>query len=135
MDELIKAICSQYTGASGANLRAKTGANIYLDTVPQNVTGTWLAFSIGEGNQQWSMGSSNRNYIQDWHINFRLCTSGAITNLTAALPLLTALYDDQLLTMTGYRMILAQRESENMTRDFETEGYVAYVKYHFMTTN
>lgn len=47
-----------------------------------------------------------------------------------ALPLLTALYDDVSLSMTGYTAILFQRTRVTPARDFDSEGYLVYVDYH-----
>lgn len=133
MDELVKAIVARFTSSSGASLRSATSSRIYLDTAPQDVTGTWVVFSVEDGTVSWFMGATAHNNTQDWRVVFRICTTGAITNVMTALPLLATLYDDQMLAMTGYTMILAQRDSERITRDFETEGYVGYVTYHYLT--
>lgn len=131
MDELVKAIMAKYKSTAGDTLRALTGDNLWLQSAAQIASGMWLVLTVASNGMDHVMGSSTM-FTEDFTASFRLCSSSSMNDCMTALPLLTALYDDVMLTLTGYTCILAQRTRTWPTRDFETEGYVVYVDYHYI---
>lgn len=132
MDELIKAIVTKYKSDAGTTLRAKTGADLWLDVAPQTASGMWLVVSAASNGIDWVMASTPANYTEDITVSFRLCSDDSMADVMAALPLLTALYDNTMLTITGHTCILAQRTREWFSGDYDSEGYLAYVDYHYI---
>jgi len=130
MTEFLKGLMTVYKSTAGVALRNVTGPNLFLEHAIQSAPSPWVVVSIASGNIAWVMGNPPSMYTQDLTVTFKICSNENVTQCFTALPLLTALYDSNLMTLSGYTHILMQRTREFPTRDYDSEGYIIFVDYH-----
>ena len=105
MDALLAAI---YGKISGSALSADVGGRVYLDEAPAGCEYPYIVFFIVSGVPD----NVFNKYGESVTIQFSLFSDSAgAAEITDMFNDLTALYDDVQLTVTGYNMIVMERQS------------------------
>lgn len=105
MDALLAAI---YGKISGSALSADVGGRVYLDEAPAGCEFPYVVFFIVSGVPD----NVFTKYGESVLIQISLFSASAgATEITTMFNHLTALYDDAQLTVTGYNMIVMERQN------------------------
>jgi hypothetical protein len=130
MTELLQAIKTRYDGAAGAALRAATPGGIWLGVAPPTVQFPFVMVAVLDGGFDYAMGSVKYETYDVEMSVFDDDTSPS--DAIAAGLLLTALFDDQLLTMSTYRMITAESRGYTLVEEPDRNGWAVHVRYTYM---
>lgn len=130
MDELLKAIKTRWDATAGNAIRAVATGGLWAVQAPADTSGPYVIYFPLSGN----VVNIIDNKIEEAYIQFSIFVtteSGARTCVQLR-DLLIALYDDVQLTMSGYDMIRAIRQTSGMLIKDPDEGYMCAVDYMFM---
>ena len=124
MDALLAAIYSKLTGSA---LSSDVGGRVYLDEAPAGCEFPYVVFFIVSGVPD----NVFNKYGESVMIQFSLFSDSAgATEITDMFNDLTALYDDVQLTVTGYNMIVMERQNLiTMVDQVETADGTQTVKH------
>ena len=124
MDALLAAI---YGKISGSALSADVGGRVYLDEAPAGCEYPYIVFFIVSGVPD----NVFNKYGESVTIQFSLFSDSAgAAEITDMFNDLTALYDDAQLTVTGYSMIIMERQNlVTMVEEIETTEGKQAVKH------
>ena len=135
MEELLKAIKTQWDAAAGASIRAKATGGLWPVEAKQEVTTQatvkpYVVYHPLPG----TVFNTNTGTIEEAFVQFSIfCTSeSAASTCVQIRDLLVALYDDVQLSMTGFNMVRAIRQSSGHLVKDPDEGYALHVDYMFM---
>ena len=125
MDALLAAIYSKLTGSA---LSSDVGGRVYLDEAPAGCEFPYIVFFIVSGVPD----NVFNKYGESVMIQFSLFSDSAgAAEITDMFNDLTAIYDDAQLTVTGYSMIIMERQNlVTMVEEIETtEGKQAVKRW------
>lgn len=105
MDALLTAIYSKLTGSA---LSSDVGGRIYLDEAPPGCEFPYIVFFIVSGVPDNAFNKSGESVTIQYSM---FSASSGAAEITDMFNDLTALYDDVQLTVTGYNMIVMERQS------------------------
>lgn len=129
MEELAKAIYARYLAAAGAALRVLTPGGMWPDQAAAGVqeTGNYIIFMPLAGPMLDSMSTKIVGVV----IQFSAFASSddAAQTVTQIMDAIAALYDDVLLSMTGYKMIQAARQNTIGPLKDPDEGFFGTLDY------
>jgi len=124
MDALLAAI---YGKISGSALSSDVGGRVYLDEAPAGCEFPYVVFFIVSGVPD----NVFNKYGESVTIQFSLFSDSAgAAEITDMFNDLTAIYDDAQLTVTGYNMIIMERQNlVTMVEEIETTEGKQAVKH------
>ena len=115
MDALLTAIYSKLTGSA---LSSDVGGRIYLDEAPPGCEFPYIVFFIVSGVPDNAFNKSGESVTIQYSM---FSASSGAAEITDMFNDLTALYDDAQLTVTGYSMIIMERQNlVTMVEEIET---------------
>lgn len=125
MDALLTAIYSKLTGSA---LSSDVGGRIYLDEAPPGCEFPYIVFFIVSGVPDNAFNKSGESVTIQYSM---FSASSGAAEITDMFNDLTALYDDAQLTVTGYSMIIMERQNlVTMVEEIETtEGKQAVKRW------
>lgn len=134
MKALYEAIVTRYASASGATLRAALGDDIHPFRAPQgtalplviyNHTGTPVDYTMaGAGGNATEIRTVNIDFVLYDDASSPLAIENAAEDLYA-------LYDDVLLSVTGWTVFDAERENDLDIRDEQNKVWQKVISYRY----
>lgn len=115
------------TDAQGATLKALVTGGMWYERAPQNQTPPYIDFTL-------EIIDKNRTYdsrIEIVTLTFTIFSGDKQTPKETfdIFKELTAVYDDVVLTVTGFKMVLCERDTSIPLKDPDNEGYQNTVDY------
>ena len=128
MYEFLKSVYALYVSPSGANLRALVNG-LYPDEAPQGITTPYITYSLISSIIDWTMSSSE---IQQPLLQFSIWDDDpAPDNVLAAGAQIEALYTDNLIAVSGFHTVRADKIGDRLLRDPDDKGWSYNLEYRY----
>lgn len=139
MKVLFDAITARYASASGASARAVLGNTMYFMRAPTGTAEPLVTYGMSSPTGEFyaMVNADATTYEQrDVFIDFSIFTNDAQNESPLAIinagELMMTLYDDVLLTVTGWTTVLAERIGEFTLRGEQDKEWQQVISYHYI---
>lgn len=133
MKELFKAINTEWQSAGSSSLRTLAGDKLWPFRAPAgqdfpvtvyNHVNTIVDYSMQTG----SAGGEYRSVFIDFNI---YTDEASPLNIETAAETLYSVFDDELLTVTGWTVFSANRNGDQLIRDEDVKGWHKVISYEY----